>query len=321
MNDTNIKKISVIVPVYNEIKAVRSLHAEIISVLKTINQNYEIIFVDDGSTDGTFAVLAKLTPIKVIRLRKNFGQTAALNAGIKTAAGQYLVTLDGDGQNDPTDIPRLLEALKQRNLDVVSGWRKNRQDHFLKKLTSRAAAMIRKLLLDDGIHDSGCTLKVYRRECFEHVELVGEMHRFIPALLKIKGFAVGEIVVNHRPRQVGQTKYNWARGLKGILDMFSVWFWTKYSSRPLHLFGSIGILLTLISIFFGGLTLYQKLFTGQDLSDTALTTIAFFVFLAGIQFFVFGLLGDISLKTYFSASPDCRYDIKEEVENHENSRS
>jgi len=147
------------------------------------------------------------------------------------------------------------------------------------------------------------------------------MHRFIPALLKIKGFKIGELPVDHRPRQTGRTKYNWARGLKGILDMVSVWFWTKYAARPLHLFGGVGILLIVVSLAAAAVAVSQKILLGQDLSDTALTTIAFFVFLVGIQFFVFGLLGDITLKTYFSASRDRRYDVKESLENHENSRS
>ncbi len=313
-------KISIIVPVYNEVASVGKLHAEIVSALSLLGESGEIIFVDDGSDDGTYEKLITLSPIKVVRLRKNFGQTAALDAGIKASCGDYLVMLDGDGQNDPGDIPRLVGELERRGLDVVSGWRKNRRDPFFKKLSSRLAALVRRLLIDDGIHDSGCTLKVYRRECFAHVELVGEMHRFIPALLKIKGFTVGELRVNHRPRQAGQTKYNWARGLKGILDMFSVWFWTKYASRPLHLFGSIGVSFIILSIALGALAVYQKVSLGQDLSDTVLTTIAFFVFLVGLQFFVFGLLGDIVLKTYFAATADRRYDIKETAENHENSR-
>lgn len=308
-------------PVYNEAESVVSLHAEIVSAMNALGRSYEIIFIDDGSTDDTYRRLVSLTPIKVVRLRKNFGQTAALDAGIKTASGDYLAMLDGDGQNDPNDISRLIAELERQNLDLVSGWRKNRKDSFLKKFSSRCAAVVRKLLLDDGIHDSGCTLKVYRRKCFDHVELVGEMHRFIPALLKIKGFTVGELPVNHRPRRAGRTKYNWARGLKGILDMMAVWFWTKYAGRPLHLFGGLGAFLIGLATVAGGVAVYQKIFVGQDLSSTALTPLALFVFLIGVQFLVFGLLGDIVLKTYFATSKDTRYDIRETAENYENSRS
>ena len=297
------------------------LHAEIVTTMKLLGRNYEIIFVDDGSIDDTYHQLISLAPIKVIRLRKNFGQTAALDAGIKVANGDYLVMLDGDGQNDPNDIPRLIAELERKNLDLISGWRKDRKDSFMKKFSSRCAGIVRKLLLDDGIHDSGCTLKVYRRKCFDHVELVGEMHRFIPALLKIKGFTIGELPVNHRPRRAGQTKYTWARGLKGILDMMAVWFWTKYAGRPLHLFGGLGILLIGLATLGGGVAVYQKIFAGQDLSSTALMPLALFVFLIGVQFLVFGLLGDIVLKTYFATSKDTRYDIKESLENYENPHS
>lgn len=309
------KKISVVVPVYNEEEAVVSLHNEIVEVMQSLSVPYEIIFVDDGSTDNTFGALEKLSPIKIIRFRKNFGQTAALDAGIREASGEYIVTMDGDGQNDPSDIPQLLRKLEGETLDVVSGWRKKRRDPFLKNLASKCAAVVRRILLNDGIHDSGCTLKIYRRECFDHVELVGEMHRFIPALLKIKGFTVGEMVVNHRPREVGKTKYNWTRGIKGILDMFSVWFWRKYANRPLHLFGGIGALLIFISIIAGGIAAYQKLVFGEDLSDTALTTLTLFGLMAGIQLFVFGLIADIVSKDYFSSTRDTLYDVKDIKEN------
>lgn len=305
------KSLSIIVPVYNEAESVEGLHREIVEVLKSLNRDYEIIFVDDGSTDNTFSKLKKLSPIKIIRFRKNFGQTAALDAGIKYAGGGYLIMLDGDGQNDPQDILRLIDYLEKNELDVVSGWRRARRDPWLKKLASRSANLVRKILLDDGIHDSGCTLKIYRRECFDHVDLVGEMHRFIPALLKIKGFKIGEIAVNHRPRLKGKTKYNWTRGIRGILDIFSVWFWKKFAARPLHLFGSIGVLLLLVSTAAGLIAAYQRIFRGLDLSDTALTDLALFGFLTGIQFFVFGLLADIMSKSYFSVTRDRIYDIKE----------
>lgn len=306
-----IKSLSIIVPVYNEAESVKELHREIVKILESLHRDCEIIFVDDGSSDETFQTLENLSPIKIIRFRKNFGQTAALDAGIKYASGDYLIMLDGDGQNDPKDIPRLIEYLETNNLDVVSGWRQARRDPFLKKLASRAANLIRKILLDDNIHDSGCTLKIYRRQCFKHVDLVGEMHRFIPALLKIKGFKVGEIIVNHRPRLKGKTKYNWTRGIRGILDIFSVWFWKKFASRPLHLFGGIGIFLLIISTAAGLIAAYQRIFLGQDLTDTALTDLALFGFLTGIQFFVFGLLADIISKSYFSVTRDAIYDIKE----------
>ena len=247
-------------------------------------------------------------------MRANFGQTAAMDAGIKAASGFYLATLDGDGQNDPAEIPKLIEKLEMDDLDVVSGWRKNRKDTFMKKFSSKCAAFIRKLLINDGIHDSGCSLKVYKSECFKGVTLYGEMHRFIPAILKIKGFKIGEMVVNHRPRTTGKTKYNWKRGIKGILDMFSVWFWKKYANRPLHLFGGLGILLIFISFISGLLAVCKKIFLDQDLSDTALTELSMFGFFTGIMFFIFGLLADILSKNYFAIHNEEAYSIKEVIE-------
>ena len=306
--------LSVIVPVYNEEGAVAGLYQEILDVCQKINKPFEIIFVNDGSSDRTLDVLKSLSPIKIINLRANFGQTAAMDAGIKAASGFYLATLDGDGQNDPAEIPKLIEKLEMDDLDVVSGWRKNRKDTFMKQFSSKCAAFIRKLLINDGIHDSGCSLKVYKSECFKGVTLYGEMHRFIPAILKIKGFKIGEMVVNHRPRTTGKTKYNWKRGIKGILDMFSVWFWKKYANRPLHLFGGLGILLIFISFISGLLAVCKKIFLDQDLSDTALTELSMFGFFTGIMFFIFGLLADILSKNYFAIHNEEAYSIKEVIE-------
>ncbi|PCI21368.1 glycosyltransferase [Candidatus Wolfebacteria bacterium] len=311
--------LSVIVPLYNEELNSYLLFEEISEVFKKMNKSCEIIFIDDGSTDRTLEIIKTLSPIKIISFRKNFGQTAALDAGIKEAQGELIVTMDGDRQNDPRDIPKLLNVLQKGNYDVVSGWRKNRKDPFGKKIASRCAASIRKFLINDGIHDSGCTLKVYKKECFDHVDLVGEMHRFIPALLKIKGFKIGECKVNHRPRIAGKTKYNWRRGIKGILDMVSVWFWKKYASRPLHLFGGIGLFLIAISFAAGGWSLYNKLFRAVDLSNTFLTQLFMFGLLIGVQFFVFGLLADILSKSYFSSTRDTVYDIKDIIKNNKSS--
>ena len=308
-------KISFVIPVFNEADSISELRAEIVKTMRNVGFPYEIIFIDDGSTDNTFQNLKKLSNIKIIRFRRNFGQTAALDAGIKASLGEYIITMDGDGQNDPADVPKLLEKLKNENLDVVSGWRKNRKDAFTKRFSSLAAAFVRKILLNDGIHDSGCTLKIYRRECFKYIDLAGEMHRFIPAILKIKGFRIEEMEVNHRPRKKGVTKYTWLRGIKGILDMISVWFWKKYASRPLHLFGGIGVILAIISVTSGIIAGYQKIFIGIDLSDTILTDLSLFGFLISIQFLVFGLLADILSKNYFASTKDRTYDISDIIDN------
>lgn len=305
--------ISVIVPVYNEEAAVGLLYREIIEVLNHLHQPAEIIFIDDGSTDDTFERLRSLHPIRIIRFRKNFGQTAALDAGFKAARGEIVITMDGDGQNDPRDIPRLLLKLNE-GYDVVSGWRKKRKDPLAKRFASRCANVLRQFLIADEIHDSGCTLKAYRKECFESVDLYGAMHRFIPALLKIKGFKITEIVVQHRPRINGKTKYNWKRGIQGGLDMISIWFWKTYSSRPLHLFGAFGLALIGISVIAGIVAFYKKIWYGQDLSETALTELALFGFLIGIQFLVSGLIADMLSKNYYASSKDQPYLIKEVIE-------
>ncbi len=303
--------LSVIVPVFNEQGSIANLHARIVNICRQINNPFEIIFVNDGSFDQSLAIMKNLYPLTIINFRKNFGQTAALDAGFKLAQGKYLVALDADGQNDPIDIPRLIEKLETEDLDCVSGWRNKRQDNFCKKISSRMAASLRKLLINDGIHDSGCTLKVYKKECFESVDLVGEMHRFIPAILKINGFKIGELPVEHHPRTTGKTKYNFKRGIKGILDMFAVWFWKKYVNRPLHLFGSLGLFLTVFSLAGGVLMVYLKIVKDQSLSDTALTALVPICFLMGVQFFIFGLLADMLSKNFHAIKKEKTYVIKE----------
>jgi len=313
----NEMSVSVVVPIYNEEGNVLELHKEIKEVCIANNYLYEIIFVNDGSTDKTDELCRSLHPLKYICMRKNFGQTAAMDAGIKASKFDYIVTMDGDRQNDPNDIPKLLDYLIDNNLDVVSGWRKNRKDTFMKKFTSRGANVLRHMIVHDGIHDSGCSLKAYRRECFVGINLYGEQHRFIPALLKIKGFAIGEIEVNHRPRVSGKTKYNWKRTIKGFVDMISVWFWNKFASRPLHLLGGAGM--AFIGLGFICAIWSIVLFaTGAKMSSNIyppLLTI-FFVII-GILLFVFGLMSEIMMKTYYGTHVDEPYSIKDIVENKE----
>jgi len=311
------KKISVIVPVLNEKDNVAKLHTEIVSVFKKNNfSDWEIIFVDDGSSDGTLEEMKKLRPLKIIVFRKNFGQTSALDAGIKSARGDIIITMDGDLQNDPADIPKLLEKMNE-GFDVVSGWRKNRQDPFLKRFLSRGADWLRKFLIDDQINDSGCTLKAYKKECFENVDLYGEMHRFIPAILKIKGYRIGEVVVNHRPRFSGETKYNYKRLLKGFLDLISVWFWKKYSSRPLHLFGFVGTGIVFLGMILLAWMAYERLILGHSIGTRIWPTIGVFMVVIGFQFFISGLLADIALKNYYQARKETPYSIRELIENKE----
>lgn len=313
-------KISVVVPVYNEEGNVAELHREIKEVCEANHYTYEIIFVDDGSSDRTVERCRELKPLKLIRFRKNFGQTAAMDAGIKEARYDYIVTMDGDRQNDPADIPNMLQYMDEQGLDVVSGWRKNRKDTFMKKFISRGANFLRGILVKDNIHDSGCSLKVYRRECFQGMNLYGEQHRFIPALLKIKGFTVGEVVVNHRARTAGTTKYNWKRTFKGFVDMISVWFWNKYSTRPLHILGTMGMICLATG---GGCGIWSVVLflMGKKMSNNIMPPIltVFFVIM-GMLMFVFGLMSEILIKTYYGVHVDVPYSIKEVVDSEENEK-
>ncbi|MDD3607243.1 MAG: glycosyltransferase family 2 protein [Candidatus Moranbacteria bacterium] len=308
------KFLSIVAPLFNEEGNVDQLHKEIVETLEANDLKGEIIFVDDGSSDGTLERAKKLSPLKLIVFRKNFGQTAAMDAGIKKASGDIIITMDSDLQNDPADIPRLLDKMDE-GYDVVSGWRKNRQDNFSKKFLSRGADWLRKFLINDKIHDSGCSLKAYKKECFIGVDLYGEMHRFIPAVLMLKGFKIGELVVNHRSRRSGRTKYNYKRVLKGFLDMLSVWFWRKFSTRPLHLFGGMGLLLSILGSGILVWMFIDRLFRSASLGNRIWPMIGVFLVMIGVQFFIFGLLADILIKTYHQTKNETAYDVKEIIEN------
>lgn len=305
--------LSVIVPLYNEEGNVKELHAKILSACRGIGKPFEIIFIDDGSSDGTVKDAQGLTPLTLIKFRKNFGQTAAFDAGIKQAQGDIVITMDGDLQNDPADIKLLLEEMN-KGFDVVSGWRFKRKDTFSKRFFSRGANLLRKVLIQDTIHDSGCSLKAYKRECFENVDLFGEMHRFIPAILELQGFKVGEVKVSHHPRVHGKTKYNWRRAIKGFVDMISIWFWRKYSNRPLHLFGGSGMILSILGIGTLVWMAVDKLVFKASLSEKIWPMVGIFLTLAGIQLFIFGLLADIIIKNYYKNRSQMNYNIKEVVQ-------
>jgi len=288
-------KYSVVVPVFNEEGNVASLHAEIVAEMNKLKSSYEIIFVNDASTDNTLEVLKKLSPITVVDLRKNSGQSSAMDAGIKQTSGEIIITMDGDGQNDPADISKLLEKMNQ-GFDVVCGWRKNRQDSFEKKFVSQGAKFLRRFFVDDGVHDSGCTLRVYKKLCFEGLDLYGEMHRMIPALMRWRGFKITEVEVNHRPRKNGVTKYTWSRTFKGFADMLGVWFWRRYESRPLHLFGSLGALMMFVSMIGLVFLAIGRLFFGYYLSDKIWPMIFLMGFLFGFQVLSTGVLADLIIK-------------------------
>lgn len=302
--------VSVVVPLYNEEGNVKELHRQIKEACEKIGRPFEIIFIDDGSKDGTVSDCEGLSPLKLIKFRKNFGQTAAFDAGFKAAQGELVVTMDGDLQNDPADIPLLLEELKN-GYDIVSGWRAKRKDPLWMKIFSRSANLLRKILIQDKIHDSGCSLKVYKKECLQDIDLFGEMHRFIPAILEMEGYKVGEVKVSHHPRIHGKTKYNWKKGLKGFVDMVSVWFWRKYANRPLHLFGGSGIILSFIGFIILVWMAVEKVFFKAELSEKIWPLMGVFFIMIGIQLFIFGLLADIMVKNYYKNRNQMNYSIKE----------
>lgn len=309
MNENN-PYLSIVVPLYNEEGNVAELHKRIHEAVQRLGRPFEIIFVDDGSKDKTLEEAKTLSPLKLITFRKNFGQTAAFDAGFKAAKGEIIITLDGDLQNDPADIPLLLEKMAE-GYDVVSGWRFKRQDPWSKKIPSRIANLLRKILINDRIHDSGCSLKAYKRECFDDVDLFGEMHRFIPAILELEGYKIGEVKVSHHPRVHGVTKYNWKRGFKGFVDMVSIWFWRKYSYRPLHLFGTTGVVMSGIGGAILVWMMVEKFYYGASISERMWPLVGIFFALVGIQLFVSGLLADIAVRSYYQVHNRMNYSIRE----------
>lgn len=292
-------KYSVIIPVHNESQNIVAVHRELVEVMDSLHQPYEIIIIDDGSTDDTARVVKAFSPVTLIELRKNFGQTAALDAGIKHATGEYIITLDGDGQNPPQEIPKLIEILEREQVDVVSGWRKQRRDPLFKRIVSRGALSLRNVFVKDLIHDSGCSLKVYKRECFDQVDLFGEMHRFIPAILRWSGFTISEVQVEHRARMHGTTKYTWKRIFKGFIDMLAIWFWRKYANRPLHLFGGMGFILISGGVLLACLLAVRKFVYDIPLAQSNLPLMAVLLVIIGVQLFVSGILADIAIRHYY----------------------
>jgi len=233
MSLNNPCDISIIIPVYNEDLSVANVHASVLTVLSRLNKDFEIIFVDDASTDSTLAILKQLSPIIIVCLENHRGQSCAMDAGIKQSTGKIIVTLDGDGQNDPQDIPAMLVKMDE-GYDAVCGWRHQRKDPWDKILIAQGASLLRKILIKDGIHDAGCALRAYRKECFKDFDLSGGLHRMIPGILCGKNFKITEIKVNHHPRIHGKTKYGLKRIFEGLRDMMAIWFWRKNPNNPIY---------------------------------------------------------------------------------------
>ncbi len=305
--------ISIVLPIYNERRNIPILYKEIKAVLENLKKKHEIIFVNDGSRDGSGRVINNIREqdksVRAIHFRRNFGQTAALDAGFKNSNGKVVIALDSDLQDDPKNIPRLLAKLEE-GYDVVCSWRYNRRDKLLKKFISRGADFLRKVIFKDRIHDSGCTFKAYRRECLNDLNLYGEMHRFIPAILSTKGYRITEIKVNHRKRIYEKTKYNMKRTIKGLLDMVLIKFWMDFSTRPLHLFGGLGVLSGMAGFLVGLYLTYVKIFQGQSIGNRPLLILAVLMILIGLILLVFGILADILIKIYYKDEKS--YSIKEQ---------
>jgi len=312
MNSTKGKiQYSVVVPIYNEEKNINPLNNEIHNVMLELG-SYEIIYINDGSTDNSLDELKFLKNITIINLNRNYGQSAALDAGFKLAKGDIIISLDGDGQNDPRDIPRLVKKLNQENLDVVAGWRKKRQDKTSIKILTKIGMVLRRFLISDPVHDAGCTLRVYRAVAVKTLDLWGEMHRYILALLRWKGFKIAEMEVSHRQRVHGDSKYSYKKSIKGFVDLVYIWFINKYSNRPLHVFGTLGLISILLGILAEIYMLYLKIFKNVDLSNNAWFVLGFFLMSMGVQFFVSGIILDLVLRSYFNTSKhESRYYVKE----------
>lgn len=311
----NNQKLSIIIPIYNEEGNIIPLNNEIKTEVQKDFSDFEVIYVNDGSTDQSLKELLSLSDIKVIDLNKNYGQSIAFDAGFKQAIGDIVVTMDGDGQNDPRDIKKLYEKLKSENLDVVAGWRKNRRDKGGIKILTKIGRFLRKKLIGDVVNDQGCSLRIYTKEAAKSLDLGGEMHRYILSILKWKGFKIGEIVVNDRVRVFGKSKYNYSKAVRGFIDMIYIWFIQKYSQRPLHLFGYMSITSFVFAIITGFWTMYGKLVLGLSLNRNGWFFVTGFLFLSSIILFSFGIIIDFLIKINFNSSHyEKRYYIRNIIE-------
>jgi len=307
--------LSIVVPAYNEEQSIKQLCHQIKNVLDNLEESSEIIIVDDGSLDGTLLVLKKLKEemkeLKIITLRSNFGQTAALSAGFDNADGNIIITLDADMQNDPNDMPKLIEKIHE-GYDVVSGWRKNRQDKFIsRKLPSFLANKLISSITGVRLHDYGCTLKAYKKEIIKDIQLYGQMHRFIPALAKWVGGKITEIPVNHYPRKFGKSKYGIGRTIRVILDLITIKFLLSYATSPIQIFGFIGMTSGFLGFIWTGWLVFQRLFMDIPLGSRPALLFSVMLMFLGVQFISLGLIAELLTRTYHESQKKNIYAIKE----------
>lgn len=310
--------ISVVIPVHNEEGSLTELHERLTQVLSSLEKSYEIIFVDDGSTDASFKILASIGNkddyVKIIRLRRNFGKSAAVKAGFDYSRGNILVTMDGDLQEDPADIPLFLAKLDE-GYDMVNGWRADRKDPFFsKKLPSRLFNRLASWVTGVKVHDFGSPLKAFRREVIENIDLYGEMHRYMPALASWMGASIAELKVRHNPRRHGKSNYGITRLSRGFFDLITVKFLLSYSSRPLQLFGIPGLLSFFAGFIIGIYLVIEKFIANTSIGDRPLLLLAVLLVIVGIQFIVMGLLGEITARTFYEVHSKPTYHVKEIIE-------
>ena len=311
--------LSVVIPVYNEEESLQGLYDALQEALQGMEQPWEVLLIDDGSRDGSGRVLRELHErdrrFRVVRFRRNFGQTAALAAGFDYARGDVVVTMDADLQNDPHDIPMLLATMEAGGYDVVSGWRIKRQDAFLtRRLPSSIANWLISRITGVHLHDYGCSLKAYRSEVTRNIRLYGELHRFVPALANWMGVSVKEVPVQHHPRRHGRSKYNLSRVPRVILDLLTVSFLVNYAARPMQVFGLIGLTLGGGGFLLAAYLTALKVFQGARLSQRPLLWLAILSIIVGVQFISMGLLGELVIRTYYEAQHKPIYAVREVVE-------
>ncbi len=309
--------ISIVIPAYNEEESLPVLYKKLKEVLDTLEKNYEIIFIDDGSTDRTPEILEKIASedkkVKVVRFRRNYGQTAAMYAGFEHSKGDVIITMDADLQNDPEDIPLLLRKIEE-GFDIVSGWRKDRKDPFLsRKFPSKIANWIISKVTGVYLHDYGCTLKAYRKEVAKHYRLYGDMHRFLPALAKRFGARITEVPVKHHPRIYGKSKYGIGRTIRVILDIFLVKFLNEYITRPLYVFGGVGFGLLSVGVLLGVYLSFLKVFMGESIGNRPLLLLSVLLILSGIQLISTGVVAELIVRTYYESRNEKPYIIERKI--------
>ncbi len=307
--------LSIVIPIRNEAPALEALHRELTETLAAWGRSYELIIVDDGSTDDSFEILARLQTtdprLRVVRFRRNFGQTAAFAAGFDQARGRLIATSDGDLQNDPRDIPAMVAMIEEGH-DIVCGWRKDRKDAFLsRRLPSMIANWVISAATGVRLHDYGCSLKVFRAEAVKPLKLYGEMHRFLPAIASEQGVDIAEVVVNHRARQHGRSKYGIGRAIRVVLDLLTVKFLLSYSTRPLQIFGLMGFAMGLLGASITGWLAYLRLFGDQSIANRPLLLFGILLIFTGVQLVTLGLLAELQARTYHESQKKPTYVIRE----------